>query len=66
MNTRLQAAGAKLAAIARASRLRLGVMSDRELRDAYLNEATDRIDLEMRIRELDRRKAGINLVHWQF
>jgi hypothetical protein len=41
------------AALARIRR-HLGVLTESELRDAYLSEAYDRVDLERRLRDLDR------------
>ena len=52
-----------LAGIARAvasMRRRLGIATEQEARHAYLDEAGDRIDLELRIRHLDRVQGSFN------
>jgi len=43
----------------RATQRVLGAINDDASHLAYLNEATDRVDLEMRIRELDRPRHAL-------
>jgi hypothetical protein len=43
----------------RATQRVLGAINDDASHLAYLNEATDRVDLEMRIRELDRPRQAL-------
>jgi hypothetical protein len=43
-----------IAATLKAVRHKLGILTEDEARLAYVNEARDRVDLELRMRELDR------------
>jgi hypothetical protein len=59
MANSLNAASQAVAAIMRATQRVLGAINDDASHLAYLNEATDRVDLEMRIRELDRPRRAL-------
>ena len=59
MANSLNAASQAVAAIMRATQRVLGAIHDDASRLAYLNEATDRVDLEMRIRELGRPRQAL-------
>jgi hypothetical protein len=59
MANSLNAASQAVAAIMRATQRVLGAINDDASHLAYLNEAADRVDLEMRIRELDRPRQAL-------
>jgi hypothetical protein len=59
MGYSLDAARHAVTAIMRATKRVIGSISDDACRLAYLSEATDRVDLEMRIREFDRPRRAL-------
>ena len=59
MNTFSKTGGRSLSGAFGQLRRRLGFLTDAEARLAYLADAQGAVDLEMRMRELDRRSAGV-------